>query len=102
MFVGEIAINRETFLYDLRLWELRAIHRGYIRRHSDVLNMLRNLGYWILAALGGKDFTNRTTITDLIRFPWDAPEEVESLTDDEVEELRDLIRQENERLSNTN
>lgn len=95
MFVGEIGLPRADFL-TVDMWELRAIVRGFTRRHRDILEMLRNLGYWQLASAGGSKFTNSCTITDLFRFPWDTDTGIQPLSDEEIARMQDIMRKENE------
>lgn len=79
----------------LPLWELRAISQGHAHRYRDILNMIRNLGYWMLSGFGGEKFTRSTDVTDLIHFSWDKNIKTVNLSDEEIDDLRRSMREEN-------
>ena len=82
--MGEIGYDRDRFLYDLQLWEIRLIIKGYRNRAHTSWETMRWQTWAILCALGSKGINDPQT---LLRFPWeedssDVPE------DDEVERIR--------------
>ena len=101
--MGEIGLPRREVLYELRWWEVRAILRGYNRRHRDAWSIARWQTYHLMC-VSGADLKGAGILTpmDLIRFPWEDADSPE--TDDnpagmpsaeEIERLRELMRQEN-------
>lgn len=101
MFVGEIGIPRREFLYDLKFWEVRRIIRGYRKRGKIFRQLLAENVYAstfaIRSAEGKKVQDMFPSIFD------DDDDEVEPpMTDDEKQELLDLMAAENERLAKIN
>ena len=101
MFVGEIGIPRREFLYDLRFWEVRRIIRGYRKRGKIFMQLLAENVYASTFAMRSAEGKK---IEDM--FPGifdDDDDEVEPpMTDDEKQELLDLMAAENERLAKIN
>lgn len=97
LLVGEIGIPRREFLYDLRLWEIRAIVRGYRRRAALTWEPARWQSYIWLRARGAKEYHRPQ---DVLKFPWELErgETSEPISDEEVERIREQIREENARL----
>lgn len=84
--MGEIGINRHEFLYQLDLWEINAIVRGYRKRAHTTWEATRWQTFCILNALGAK--VNHPE--DLQKFPWES-EKFENITTDEVDEMKELL-----------
>ena len=101
--MGEIGLPSREVLYELRWWEVRAILRGYNRRHRDAWSIARWQTYHLMA-VSGADLEKAHIYgpMDLIRFPWDnvKGDDTDSTTAgmpsaEEIEHLRELMRQEN-------
>ena len=89
MLVGEIGIPRHEFLYELRLWEIILITRGYFRRYHPGWEQSRLIAYHAAHAFGSKH--QPPPITQWLPFPW---EKSEAPSDDEVNEIREEIKRE--------
>jgi hypothetical protein len=86
--VGEIGINRREYLYELDYVDILLIIRGYQRRQHSGWEQARLIAYNARFCMGAK---NPPTPLEWLPFPW----EREPLpTDDEINELRELIKQE--------
>lgn len=86
--MGEVGIPRSEFLYELRLWEINAIIRGYRRRAHTLWEATRWQTFCIALALGaGKDFSRPS---DLMAFPWE-DEQSELPTEEEIDEMTELL-----------
>ena len=92
MPVGEIGINRREFLYELKLWEIILITRGYFRRYHPGWEQARLIAYNAAHCMGAK---NPPTITQWLKFPWER-DHAEEISDDEVNEIRKQIEAENQ------
>ena len=99
--MGEIGIPRHEFLYDLKFWEVRRIIRGYRKRGKIFMQLLAENVYASTFAMRSAEGKK---IEDM--FPGifdDDDDEVEPpMTDDEKQELLDLMAAENERLAKIN
>ena len=93
--MGEIGFPRREFLYDLVWWEVRSIIRGYNARHHHGWEQARLVAYNAHYCMGSKE--TPPTVSEWIKFPWEQSTESGSTmpTDDEVERLRQLLREEN-------
>jgi hypothetical protein len=87
--VGEIGIDRNTFLYEVSFWEVRRIIRGYRRRNRTTHQLLAECVY-------ATTFSNRSpegrTVKDLFPSLFDDEEPVAPLSQAEREELLQDIR----------
>ena len=92
MLVGEIGINRRDFLYELKLWEIILIARGYFRRYHPGWEQARLIAYNAAHCMGAK---NPQTITQWLKFPWER-DHAEEISDDVVNEIRKQIEAENQ------
>ena len=92
MLVGEIGIDRREFLYELKLWEIIRITRGYFRRYHPGWEQARLIAYNAAHCMGAK---NPPTITQWLKFPWER-DHAEEISDDEVNEIRKQIEAENQ------
>ncbi len=61
MLVGEIGIDRRTFLRDMRFWEIRRVVRGYGKRMEKTLTNTRMLAYLITSYNGMTDLRKAGT-----------------------------------------
>ena len=99
--MGEIGITRREFLYDLKFWEVRRIIRGYRKRGKIFMQLLAENVYASTFAMRSAEGKK---VEDM--FPGifdDDDDEVEPpMTDDEKQELLDLMAAENERLAKIN
>ena len=94
MLVGEIGIPRNDFLYKLRFWEINAIIKGYRRRHREHWEMMRYLGLTFCNLMGAK----LNSVQDYLPLPWDDKLAGKELTEEEVDQLLELMRKENEEI----
>ena len=92
MLVGEIGIDRREFLYELKLWEIILITRGYFRRYHPGWEQARLIAYNAAHCMGAK---NPPTITQWLKFQWER-DHAEEISDDEVNEIRKQIEEENQ------
>ena len=90
MLVGEIGIPRKEFLYELKLYEIILITRGYFRRQHPAWEQARLIAYHAAFAMGSKH--TPPTITQWMKFPW---EKEELPSDDEINEIRELLQEQN-------
>lgn len=90
--MGEVGIPRHEFLYELKLWEINAIIRGYRRRNRELLDMQRWQTWCIATLMGAKIATPR----ELRPFPWDREEET-PLNQEEADEMLELMNNINSR-----
>lgn len=101
--MGEIGIERDRFLYGLRHWEIQAIIRGYRRRQRPSWEQARLNAFYIMSAMADLSKAGIRSDRDLITFPWEKEEtKSDSLpSDEEVEEMRQLMKQMNEQQQTT-
>lgn len=97
MLVGEIGIERNTFLYQLREWEIIAIIKGYRRRNREQWEMHRHVGMTICCALGAK----LNSANEYLPLPWDN-DNASTISEEEARELVELMQRESENESGTN
>ena len=83
MLVGEIGIPRREFLYELRLWEIILITRGYFKRHHPGWEQARLIAYNAAHCMGSK---NAPIVTQWLPFPWE--KEQVKITKEQVEAER--------------
>ena len=103
--MGEIGIERDRFLYGLRHWEIEAIIRGYRRRQRPSWEQARLNAFYIMSAMADLSKAGIRSDRDLITFPWEEEEVTkhDSLpSDEEVEEMRQLMKQLNEQQTTKN
>lgn len=96
--MGEIGYPRHEFLYDLKLWEIRAIVKGYRNRTHTIWESSRLNAFFIMSTMADLRKAGVHHDTDLIRFPWErAKVDADNQpTKEEVERMRELMRKENE------
>ena len=95
LIVGEIGIPRHDFLYNLQVWEVRRIIRGYRKREQTTWEQCRWQTFWLLH--NGMLDVRKAGInqpSDLIQFPWDKEQvDPDMPTKEEVDAMRqELIR----------
>ena len=97
--MGEIGIEHDRFLYGLRHWEIQAIIRGYRRRQRPSWEQARLNAFYIMSAMADLSKAGIRSDRDLITFPWEEEEVTkrDSLpSDEEVEEMRQMMKELNE------
>lgn len=95
--MGEIGFNRDTFLYIVKWWEIRAIIEGYRRRERTYCMMTRWATYMQMSS-GMADLKKAGIYSpeDLMKLPWDSEtHRVDDLTDEEIEAERKRLQEEN-------
>ena len=91
MFVGEIAIPRREFLYDIEWWEVRRIIRGYRKRNRLQYQLLAECAY---ASIYSTRDAKGKTVQDLFPGLWeDDDDDYEPMTQEEQDDLQDMMRQ---------
>jgi hypothetical protein len=90
--VGEIGIQHETFLYELRHWQVRAIIKGYRRRQQPSWEQARMNAFYIMSAQANLSESGVYTDRDLLRFPWEEEEPAELPDEDEVNNTRNMLQ----------
>ena len=87
--MGEIGIQRREFLYDLQVWEVRRIVRGYRRRDRLKHQLLAECVYAGIFAMRDPE---GKTVADLFPTLFDDDEEAEpSITEEDRDELLQLM-----------
>jgi hypothetical protein len=95
--VGEIGFDRHEFLYELSMWEIKAIIKGYRRRNKTLMESARLYTYYILCAQGAKIDSPE----QLQKFTWDDEKrERQPISQEEVDELQALIASANKEIRN--
>lgn len=100
--MGEIGISRREFLYDLRFWEVRRIIRGYRKRDRLKHQLMAECAYAAMFAMRDpKGKTPRDIFPSLFQDDDDDDAtDAAPIDDKEVARLRQMMREENERLKN--
>lgn len=98
--VGEIGYNRNEFLLQLRWWEILSIVDGYHARQHGLWESARLNAFLVMSATADLRKAGVTSDRALVRFPWEDDDVASEDQPDaeEVERLRQLMREENERL----
>ena len=94
--MGEIGFPRKEFLHELKWWEVRSIIRGYRRRERTLCIMSRRMAFWQVKT-SMADTKKISTPADLWSLPWDKEEKetIPQITEEEQQELQDLMAAEN-------
>ena len=95
--MGEIGIPRREFLYDIQYWEVVRIIRGYRRRDTLKHQLMAECAY---AAMFAMRDPKGKTVVDMFPFLFEDEDENEDtpiLSDEEIDELRSLIRSNNKK-----
>ena len=101
MFVGEIGIPSREFLYEIHFWEAKRIFRGYRKRHHFLYQLLAENVYASTYAFRGSE---GKTVKDMfpMLFKDDDDYEMEpAITEEEQQELQELMAAENARLASS-
>ena len=96
--MGEIGIPRREFLYDLRYWEAHLIVNGYRRRHRLLHQLIAENVYATIHTM--RDPKGKT-VSDMFPQIFDDDDEYEfvpPISDEEAQEMQDLMAAENARL----
>ena len=97
--MAEIGIPRREFLYDIRFWEVRRIVRGYRNRDRLKHQLMAECAFAAMFAMRDpKGKTPRDIFPSL--FQDDDATDSAPIDDKEVARLRQMMREENERLKN--
>ena len=97
--MGEIGIPRREFLYDLRFWEVRRIVRGYRNRDRLKHQLMAECAYAAMFAMRDpKGKTPRDIFPSLFQDDDNDDSDTAPIDDKEVARLRQMMREENERL----
>ena len=100
--MGEIGIDRHTFLYKLRFWEICAIRSGYNHRIRKDYELVRWQTFWLMH--NGMTDLGKAGIhapSDLMSLPWDNDIEDDDMSDEDIEKMRRMIREENDKAKGT-
>ena len=95
--MGEIGFDRNTVLYDLEWWEFHLIIKGYRKRDALKLQLLRIVGY--SAYFSFRENKQQLGPEEWLRIPAldDEEQKKRMPTEDEVNELQELMRNINKR-----
>ena len=92
MLVGEIGLDRHQFLYEVKVWEVRRIIKGYRKRDRLILQMLAECSFNAAFAMRNPEGkTARNFYPFLFEDDEDDLSGVE-ISDEEVAELQELMR----------
>ena len=96
--MGEIGLPRREFLYDIRFWEARRIIRGYRKRHHFLYQLIAENVYASTFAFRGSE---GKTVKDMFPtiFEDDDYDMEPAITEEEQQELQELIKAMNEEKS---
>lgn len=99
LLVGEIGVSRDDFLYSMRWWEMRSVINGYRRRERLTWTVAR----WQTFMLMHNGMTDLKkagiySASDLLPFPWEKADTATTVSDEEIERLQRMMREENARL----
>lgn len=100
MFVGEIGIDRDLFLYRLDYWELALIMRGYFRRHHPMYDAARLIAHQAHYCMGVARGQRVKTPQEWLPFSWErgtTQTDSDLPTDEEIEQMRRMMQEENRR-----
>lgn len=97
--MGEIGVRRSDFLYYMRWWEVRSVISGYRRRERLTWTVAR----WQTFMLMHNGMTDLRkagiyTASDLLPFPWEKTDAAPVVSDEEVERLQRMMREENKKI----
>ena len=96
--MGEVGFPRREFLYDIDFWEAQRIIAGYRKREQTTWEQVRWQTFWLLhngMADLSKAGINR--MTDLIKFPWEEDTDTSPLSDEDVDDMLQLMNELNEK-----
>lgn len=90
--MGEFGVNRLEYLFDLKYSDLLCIERGYYRRHRDAWSIARWQTYYLMAVQSDLKKAGIYKPSDLMPLPWDKDHEVQPISDEEAEDLLDMMK----------
>jgi hypothetical protein len=93
LVVGEIGISREAFLYKMDFWEVKRVVAGYRDRQRAAWEVARWQTFWLMQV--GMADTSKIDFDSLLRFPWEDPAAANEPTEEEIERLRNELREYN-------
>lgn len=101
MLVGEIGVDRRTFLYEMSFWEIKRVVRGYGSRLEKKISNMRMLAYLITAYNGMTDLKKAGVynIHDFYPLPWDDLAQDDHPTTEEIDALRRKLHDYNDQVS---
>ena len=95
LLVGEIGIPRREYLYELQLWEIILITRGYWRRYHPGWEQARLTAYNARYCMGSDK--TPPTVTEWLTFPWERERmDTDLPTEEELAEIQAEIQALNE------
>lgn len=89
-------IGHHTLLYTLNNWQIRAAVRGYYRSQRALYDTSRFISL-VIASCHRDPKKPPIKATDLATYPWDRKHTPAMPSDEEIQRLRELMREENER-----
>ena len=98
LFVGEIGISRREFLYDIKFWEARRILRGYRKRHHFLYQLIAEDVFASTYAFRGSEGNTPQKMFPMLFEDDDDYEMEPAITQEEQDELQELMAAENARL----
>lgn len=98
MLVGEIGIDRDTFLYRLQYWEIILITRGYFRRYHPMYDAARLIAHQTHYCMGVPKGQTAKAPREWLPFSWEQERTASGdlPTQEEIEQLRREMQQYNE------
>jgi hypothetical protein len=97
--VGEIGIPRHEFLYDIQFWEVRRIIRGYRNRDRLKHQLMAECAFAAIYAMRDpKGKSVKDLFPDIFEDTDDEEDEPEPLSQSDIDELQQLMREESARI----
>lgn len=94
--MGEIGIARLEYLYEVSMWELVLIARGYRCRCHAGWEQARLVAYNARFCMGSRE--TPPTVAKWLPLPWDRLED-DGPSDEEIEKVREELRKANEEMN---
>lgn len=95
LLVGEIGIPRKEYLYELQLWEIILITRGYWRRQHPSWEQSRLIAYNVRYCMGVPKGQSPVDLQEWLPFPWEGNTGQNDVSEDDVQDILASIREEN-------
>lgn len=94
LVVGEIGIPRNEYLYELPVWEIRLIIDGYRRRSRERWTAIRWQTFMLMqVGMADMQKSGFRKPSDLLAFPWDDEVSESELSEEEIEEMKMLLKE---------
>lgn len=90
-------IDHHFLMYEMKRWQIRAAIRGRMRRDRTQWESARFISL-VIASINRDPKRPPLVAKDLITFPWEDSEPLDVPTEDEIEELKRMMREENEKI----